>query len=92
MISLKIQLTLSRKKKTILNSFLSFQKVVNQAGPAASASYTLIASLLIFIFIGYKIDNSFDSSPLGLIIGLIFGLVVGFYQLFKTFIWKQNNE
>ena len=85
-------MTLPRKKKTILNSFLSFQKVVNQAGPAASASYTLIASLLIFIFIGYKIDNSFDSSPLGLIICLIFGLVVGFYQLFKTFIWKQNNE
>ena len=75
-----------------MNSFLSFQKVVNQAGPAASASYTLVASLLIFIFIGYSIDNSFDSSPLGVIIGLIFGLAVGFYQLFKTIIWKQNND
>ena len=75
-----------------MNSFLSFQKVVNQAGPAASASYTLVASLLIFIFIGYSIDNSFDSSPLGVIIGLIFGLAVGFYQLFKTFIWKQNDD
>ena len=86
-------MTVSRKKKkTNLNSFLSFQNVVNQAGPAASASYTLVASLLIFIFIGYSIDNSFDFSPLGLIIGLVFGLVIGFYQLFKTFIWKQNNE
>ena len=86
-------MTVSRKKKKFfLNSFLSFQNVVNQAGPAASASYTLVASLLIFIFIGYSIDNSFDSSPLGLIIGLVFGLVIGFYQLFKTFIWKQNNE
>ena len=85
-------MAISNKKKITVNSFLFFQKVVNQAGPAASASYTLIASLLIFIFIGYNIDNSFDSSPLGLIIGLIFGLVVGFYQLFKTFIWKQSNE
>lgn len=86
-------MTVSRKKKkTNLNSFISFQNVVNQAGPAASASYTLFASLLIFIFIGYSIDNSFDSSPLGLIVGLMFGLAVGFYQLFKTFIWKQNNE
>ena len=85
-------MTVFRKKKAILNSFLSFQKVVNQAGPAASASYTLVASLLIFIFIGYTIDNSFDSSPLGLIVGLIFGLIVGFYQLFKTFIWKQSND
>ena len=81
-----------KKKKTKSNSFLSFQNVVNQAGPAASASYTLVASLLIFIFIGYSIDNSFDSSPLGLIVGLMFGLVVGFYQLFKAFIWKQNDE
>ncbi len=86
-------MTVSRKKKkTNLNSFLSFQNVVNQAGPAASASYNLVASLLIFTFIGYSIDNSFDSSPLGLIVGLMFGLVVGFYQLFKTFIWKQNDE
>jgi len=85
-------LTISNKKKTILNSFISFQKVANQAGPAASASYTLVASLLIFIFIGYSIDKSFDSSPLGLVVGLIFGLVVGFYQLFKTFIWKQTND
>ncbi len=75
-----------------MNSFLSFHKVVIQAGPAASASYTLVASLLIFIFIGYSIDNSFDSSPLGLIVGLIFGLVVGFYQLFKTVIWNQNDD
>ena len=80
------------KKKTTLNSLLSFQKVFTQAGPAASASYTLTASLLIFIFLGYSIDSSFDSSPSGLIVGLIFGLVIGFYQLFKVIIWKQNDD
>ncbi|MAL65011.1 MAG: hypothetical protein CMF94_02800 [Candidatus Marinimicrobia bacterium] len=91
MIDKKSKLTDSRKQKSTLNSFLSFQKVINQAGPAASASYALIASLLIFTFIGYRVDNSFDSSPIGLVIGIIFGLVIGFYQLFKTFIWKQNK-
>ena len=87
-------MTISSKKKktTTLNLFLSFQKVINQAGPAASASYNLVASLLIFVFVGYSVDNSFDSSPFGLIIGLILGLVVGFYPLFKIFIWKQNNH
>ena len=85
-------MTVSNKNKKSFDSFSSFQNIINQAGPAASASYTLIASLLIFIFIGYSLDNSFDSSPLWLIVGLMFGLVVGFYQLFKTFIWKQNNE
>ena len=75
-----------------MNSFLFFQKVINQAGPAASVSYALIASLLIFIFIGYSLDKSFDSSPLGLIVGVIFGLVIGFYQLFKIFIWRQNID
>ena len=84
-------MTDSRKKKSTLNSFLSIQKVINQAGPAASASYALIASLLIFTFIGYRIDNSFGSSPIGIIVGIIFGLVIGFYQLFKTFIWKRNK-
>ena len=79
------------KKKSTLNSFLFFQKVIKQAGPAASASYTLVASVLIFILIGHNIDSSFNSFPIGLIIGLIIGLAIGFYQLFKLVIWKQKN-
>ena len=55
-------MAISNKKKTTLNSFLFFQKVVNQAGPAASASYTLIASLLIFILRVCFFFNSYSFS------------------------------
>ena len=74
----------------ILNSITSFQKIVHQAAPAASASYGMIASLLLFIFIGIYIDNYFGLKPFGTIIGLLFGLIVGFYQLVKmTFFMKK---
>ena len=78
-------MTNSRKKnKLTLGSYSSFQKVLNQAGPAANASYSLIASILSFIFIGFYIDDYFDISPAGTIIGMILGLVVGFYQMVKA--------
>ena len=74
----------------ILNSIMSFQKIVHQATPAASASYSMIASLLLFIFIGIYIDNYFGLKPFGTIIGLLFGLIIGFYQLVKmTFFMKK---
>ena len=70
-------------------SFEYFQKVVKEAGPAATASYALLVSLIIFILIGWYIDLSRDSSPWGVIIGMLSGLVIGFYQLAKI-IWKEN--
>ena len=79
-----------KKNKSILSSYLSFQKVLNQAGPAASASYSLIGSILLFIFIGFYIDNHFDTSPVGIIIGVVLGLIVGFYQMVKVTKYKSK--
>jgi len=73
-----------KKNKSIVYSYLSFHKILNQAGPAASASYSLIASILLFIFIGFYIDNHFETSPIGIIVGMVIGLVVGFYQMIKV--------
>ena len=79
-----------KRTKFILNSITYFQKIIHQAAPAASASYSLIASLLLFIFIGVYIDNHFDLKPFGTISGLLFGLIVGFYQLVKmTYFMKK---
>ena len=72
-----------KKNNSIFNSYLFFQKVLSQAGPAASASYSLTASILLFIFGGFYIDNHLDTSPAGIIIGMVLGLVVGFYQMVK---------
>ena len=80
------------KKKTnsVLSSYLYFQKVLNQAGPAASASYSLIASIFLFIFGGFYIDNYLDTSPVATVIGMVLGLVVGFYQMVKFAKYKRK--
>ena len=79
-----------KKNNSIFNSYLYFQKVLNQAGPAASASYSLLASILLFIFGGFYIDKYFDTSPSGIIIGMLLGLVVGFYQMVKFAKYKKK--
>ena len=84
---------MSKKVNNIFNfikSLESFQKVVHQSGPAASASYSLIASVLIFTFLGIYIDTKYNSSPVGVLIGIAIGLVIGFYSLYKFFYFKKN--
>ena len=84
-------LTVPKKKNnSIFNSYSYFQKVLNQAGPAASASYSLIASIFLFIFGGFYIDKYLDTSPSGIIIGMFLGLVVGFYQMVKFANYKRK--
>ena len=79
--------TENHKVDLINKSLKGFQKVIIQSNKASAASYTLIASLIIFILGGNYFDTLYDSSPKGLILGLCFGLVVGFYSLARA-IWK----
>tara|TARA_B100000214_G_C23488050_1_gene410294 strand:+ start:55 stop:315 length:261 start_codon:yes stop_codon:yes gene_type:complete len=72
-------------------SLSSFQKIIKQSGPAASASYGLIASILLFTYLGWYIDKLRETYPIGVIIGIVIGIVIGFYHLFKT-INSINNE
>tara|TARA_B100000287_G_scaffold76426_1_gene68476 strand:+ start:2254 stop:2499 length:246 start_codon:yes stop_codon:yes gene_type:complete len=74
-----------RDEKNSLNKTLkSFQKILNQAGPAASGSYSLIAAILMFTFLGWYIDQNTSLYPNGTLAGVGFGIVVGFYLLFKS--------
>ena len=67
----------------IVKNFKSFQNIVKQSGPAAAASYGLIASILIFTYFGWIIDRKIDSSPFAILIGVLLGMIVGFYHLIK---------
>ena len=67
----------------ILENFKSFQNIVKQSGPAAAASYGLIASILIFTYFGWMIDREIDSSPFAILIGMLLGMIIGFYHLIK---------
>ena len=79
-----------KKNNSMFKSYLYFQKVLNQAGPAANASYSLIASIILFIFGGLFVDNHLDISPAGVIIGMFLGIFVGFYQMIKFLKYKRK--
>ena len=68
----------------IVENFKSFQNIAQQAGPAAAASYGLIASILIFTYLGWIIDKNIDSSPIAILIGMLLGMTIGFYHLIKA--------
>ena len=79
------------EKEIELTAYLeSFQKIVKQSGPAATASYGLIFSILIFTYVGWQIDDHYDLSPLGVIIGVLLGIFIGFYHLIKAVTGNGN--
>ena len=59
------------------------QDTLDQIGPAASASYTLVGSVLLLGALGYGFDRWQGTSPWGLVVGLFLGMAVGFYELIK---------
>ena len=61
-----------------------FQENVNRAGPAATASYSLVGAILVLGALGYAVDRWLGSAPWGTFTGLLLGLVVGFYELVKA--------
>jgi F0F1-type ATP synthase assembly protein I len=69
-------------------SFWSFNQDLQQAGPAATASYSLIGAIVLLSGIGYAIDRWWGTFPWFFVSGLVLGLVVGFYQLART-MWRR---
>jgi F0F1-type ATP synthase assembly protein I len=75
------------RKPLLGGSMESLQDNVQQAGPAAGASYTLIGAIILLGGIGYAIDAWRGTGPWGLLAGLLLGIIVGFYELAKT-VWR----
>ena len=61
-----------------------FQENVSRAGPAATASYSLVGAIVVLGGVGYAVDRWLGSAPWGAFGGLMLGLVVGFYELVKA--------
>ena len=64
------------QKNFLSKSIQQFQRYVRQSGPAASAAYSLLGSVLLLSIIGYSIDQYYESSPVYLIIGLSLGCLL----------------
>jgi len=74
---------MSKNDDFIRKSLNEFQRILRTSAPAASASYSLIGSLIIFSLAGYFLDSYLQSFPLFLVLGLLLGIIVGFYGLYK---------
>jgi len=61
-----------------------FQENVRRAGPAATASYSLVGAVVGLGALGYAVDHWRGTAPWGVFVGLMLGLVVGFYELVKA--------
>jgi F0F1-type ATP synthase assembly protein I len=62
----------------------AFQENVHRAGPAATASYTLIGGILLLGGLGYWADATWGTSPWWLLTGLAVGIAAGFYAIVKS--------
>jgi F0F1-type ATP synthase assembly protein I len=54
-----------------------------KSGLAYGAVTLLVAAILVFLGIGWLIDNYFHTSPIGLVVGVILGTIIGFYQFYR---------
>ncbi len=71
----------------LASSLQHLQDNIRRAGPAATASYTLIGAILLLGGGGALIDRWQGISPWGLLSGLLLGIVVGFYEVARA-LWK----
>ena len=62
-------------------SMRAFQENLHRAGPAATASYTLIGGIVLLGGLGYWADERWQTSPWWFLTGLAVAIVAGFYQI-----------
>ena len=72
----------------LAQSLRQMQENLKQAGPAATAGYTLMGAIVMLGGIGYAVDAWRGTSPWFLLAGLLLGVVVGFVELAKV-IWRK---
>ncbi len=61
----------------------SVGETTRKSGMAYGAVTLLVAAILVFLGIGWLIDNYFHTSPIGLVVGIILGTIIGFYQFYR---------
>lgn len=78
----------SPRDSSVARAARAFQTRLRNAGPAMSASYTLMGAILLLGGAGYALDARYDTSPVWAVSGLMLGMIAGFYQLAKA-LWRR---
>ena len=76
------------RRRSLLRSLQTLQTNVQEAGPAATVSYSLIGSIGLLGGLGYGLDRWLGTWPWGLVGGVLFGFVTGMYLLAKE-VWRR---
>ena len=58
---------------------------MSAAAPYLGMGLTLTASILVPLWLGYKLDRKFGTQPLWVLVGAGVGLISAFYQFFKVY-------
>jgi F0F1-type ATP synthase assembly protein I len=58
-------------------------ETTRKSGLAYSAVIMLVASILVFLGIGWALDKFFNTAPWLLVSGIILGAIIGFYQFIR---------
>ena len=72
----------------VARSLQYLQDNIRSAGPAATASYSLIGAILLLGGGGHLVDRWLGTDPWCLLAGLMLGMIVGFYELAKA-AWRS---
>ena len=55
-----------------------------EIGPYASLGIQFAAAVLLFLAVGWWLDDALATTPLFLLLGTLLGAAVGFYKLYRT--------
>ena len=61
----------------------SLAETTRKSGLAYSAVVVLVASILVFLGIGWTLDRYLNTAPWLLVSGIILGAIIGFYQFIR---------
>lgn len=77
----------NRKKSGVVDSF---SKSMKEMAPFMNIGLQMSIPIVLFVFLGYWLDNKFNSSPLFILIMSALGLFAGFYHFFKAVKGKKG--
>ena len=73
-------------------SFGDVAESYKKAAPYLNIGYTWAAAVIIFTYVGIKIDDYFGSKPFATLVGAILGVFTGFYQLIKILMSEKDKS
>ncbi len=76
------------------SSLKNLSEVYRELSPYLNIGYIFVVVVLLFTYIGYKVDEWKGTAPWFTLLGAILGIVVGFYQFFKIVFAesKKHND